>query len=67
MKTNISGHFPIVFERNTCEERKPEDKTQFIYKHIYGEEQIELFKHELSHIEWSNIINTIQNCMQKFL
>ena len=37
---------------------KPEDKPQSNYKRIYGEEQIELFKHDLSQIEWNNIINT---------
>ena len=39
----------------------PEDNAQFIYKRFYGEEQIELFKHELSHIEWNNIIKTLDN------
>ena len=29
------------------EKSKPEDKAQFIYKRFYGEEKIELFKHEL--------------------
>ena len=33
---------------NTCEKSRPEKKTQFIYKRFYGEEQIELFKHEPS-------------------
>ena len=28
---------------------------------MYGEEQIELFKHELSQIEWKNIIKTLDN------
>ena len=36
----------------------PEDKAQFISKCINGEEQIELFKHALSRIEWNNIIKT---------
>ena len=40
---------------------KPEDKAQFIYNCIYGEEQIELFKHGLSQIEWSNIIQSLDN------
>ena len=53
-KTDISDHFLIVFALNTCEKSKPEDKVQFIYKYIYEEEQIELFKHELSQIEWNN-------------
>ena len=38
-----------------------EHKTQFIYKYIYGKEQTELFKHELSQIEWNNIIKTLDN------
>ena len=46
---------------NTCGKIKPEDKGQFIYKCFYGEEQIELFKHELSQIEWRNIIKTVDN------
>ena len=53
---------------NTCEKSKPEDKTQFIYKRIYGEEQTELFKHELSQIEWKDIIKTLDNlCIGNFL
>ena len=52
IKTDISDHFPIVFPLNTCERSKPEDKVQFIHKCIYGGEKIELFKHELSQIEW---------------
>ena len=44
-------HFPIVFALSKSEKSKPEDKAQFICKQIYGEEQIELFKHELSQIE----------------
>ena len=56
IKNDISDNFPIVFALNTPEKRKSEDKAQFIYKCIYGEEQIELFKHELSQIEWKNII-----------
>ena len=55
VKTDISDHFPIVFALDTCEKCKSEDKAQFFYKIIYGEEQIELFKHELSQIEWDNI------------
>ena len=51
IKTDISDHFPIVFALNTCEKGKPEDKAQFICKCIYEEEQVELFKHELSQIE----------------
>ena len=46
--------------RLTREKNKPESKTQFIYKCIYEEEQIELFKHELSQIEWNNI-KTLDN------
>ena len=48
IKTDISDHFPIVFALITCEKSKPEDKAQFIYKHIYEEEQIKLSKHELN-------------------
>ena len=61
IKTDISDRFPIFFALNTCEKSKPENKTQFIYKHIYEEEQIELFKHELSQIEWNNIIKALDN------
>ena len=61
IKTDISDHFPIAFVLNTCEKSKPEDKEQFIYKWIYEEEQIELFTHELSQIEWNNIIKTVDN------
>ena len=61
IKTNISDHFPIVFALNTCEKGKPENKAQYIYKCIYEKEQIELFKHELSQIEWNNIIKTLDN------
>ena len=61
IKTDISDHFPIVFVLNTCEKSRPEDKAQFIYKRFYGEEQIELFKYELSHIEWKNIIKILDN------
>ena len=61
IKTDVSDHFPIVFALNTCEKSKPEDKAQCIYKRIYEEEQIELFKHELSHIEWNKIIKTLYN------
>ena len=41
IKTDISDHFPIVFALDTFKKSKPEDKTQFSYKCIYGEEQIE--------------------------
>ena len=61
INTDISDHFPTVFALNTCEKSKPEDKSQFIYKCIYEGEQIELFKHELSQIEWNNIIKTLDN------
>ena len=61
IKTDISDHFPIVFVLNTCEKSKPEDKAQFIYKRLYREEQIELFKHELSQVEWNNIIKIQDN------
>ena len=44
IKTDISDQFPIVFALNTGEKREPEDEAQFIYKCIYEEEQIELFK-----------------------
>ena len=40
IKTDISGHFPIVFALNTCEKSKAEDKVQFIYKNISKEEQL---------------------------
>ena len=46
-----ADHFPIVFALNTCEKSKPEDNAQFIHKCIYGEEQIELSKDELSQID----------------
>ena len=59
IKTDMSNHFPIIFVFNTCEESKPEDKAQFIYKHIYEEEQIELFRHEQSQID--------KHCIRKFL
>ena len=59
IKTDISDHFLIVFVLNTGEKSKPEDKAQFIYKRIYEEEQIQLFKHDLSQIEWNNIIKTL--------
>ena len=58
IKTDISDHFPIVFVLKICEKSKPEDKVQFIYKLIYGE-QIELFKHELGQIKWNNIFKTL--------
>ena len=54
----------IIFQlslKNTCEKSNPEDKAQFIYNRIYEEEQIELFKHELSQMEWNNIIKTLDN------
>ena len=41
--------------------KKLEYKAQFIYKFIYGEKQVELFKHELSKIEWNNIIRILNN------
>ena len=47
VKADISDHFPVTFALNTCEKSKPEDKAQFIYECIYGEEQIELFRYEL--------------------
>ena len=46
---------------NTCKKSKPENKAQFIYKCIYGEEQIELIEHELSQIECNSIIKTLGN------
>ena len=61
IKTDILDHFPILFALNTCERSKPEDKAQFIYKRIYGEEPIALFKHELGQIKWNNIIKTLDN------
>ena len=61
IKTDILDHFPIVFALNTWEKSKPQDTAQFIFKRIYGEEQIELFKHELSQTEWNNIIKTLDN------
>ena len=61
IKRDISDHFPIVFALGTFEKIKPEDQAQFIYNCIYGEEQIELFKHGLSQIEWSNIIQSLDN------
>ena len=39
---------------------KPEEKAQFTYIQINEEEQMELFKHKLSQIEWSNI-KTLHN------
>ena len=60
-KTDILDCFLIVFAINTYKESKPEDKAQFIHKRIYGEVQIELFKHELSQIEWNSIIKTLGN------
>ena len=59
IKTDISDHFPIAFELNTCGKCKPQDQAKFIYKYTYGEEQIELFKHQLDQIEWNNIIKTL--------
>ena len=61
LKTDISNHLPTVFALNTCEKSKPEDKAQFIYKCIYEEKQIESFKHELSQIEWNNIVKRLDN------
>ena len=43
------------------EKSQPEGEVQFIYKCIYREEQIKLFKDELSQIEWSNIIKILYN------
>ena len=40
---------------------KPEDKAQFIYKLIYGERQIELFKNEMCQIKWNSINKTLDN------
>ena len=39
IKTDISDHFPIVLALNTCGKNKPEDKAQFLYKCVYGEEK----------------------------
>ena len=61
IKTDISDHFPIAFALKTCEKSKPEDKAQFTHKGFQGEEQIELFKHELSQIIWKNIIKTLDS------
>ena len=54
LNTDISNlpNFPIVLALNTCEKSNPEVKAQFIYKWIYREEPIELFKHELSNSDW---------------
>ena len=41
IETDISDHFPVFFAFNACiKKRKPEDKAQYSYKHICGEEQI---------------------------
>ena len=40
---------------------KPEDKAQFIYKLIYGERQIELFKNEMCQIKWNSINKALDN------
>lgn len=60
-KPDTSDHFPNIFGLNTCEKNQPEDKAQFVCKFIYGEDQNELFEHELSHIEWNSIIKTLDN------
>ena len=39
-----------MFALKHVKKSKPEDKGQLIYKRFYGEEQIELFKHEISQI-----------------
>ena len=52
IKVDISDHFPVLFVLNTSEWSKPENKAKFIYKCIYGEEQVELFKHELINSDW---------------
>ena len=59
MKVDILDHFPIVFALTKSERSKPEDGAQFACKCIYGEEQTELFQHELSHIDWKGIIKTL--------
>ena len=46
---------------NTCEKSKPENKAQFINERFFGEKLIELFRYELSQIEWKNIIKTLDN------
>lgn len=61
LKSDISHHFPIVSALNTRKNNKPEDKTLFIFKCIYEEDQTELFMHELGQIEWSSIIKTLDN------
>ena len=60
IKTDISDHAPSVFALNISEKSKPEDK-KFIYKRIYRQEQIKLFKHELDQIKWNNTIKTLDN------
>ena len=57
MKVDILDHFAIVFA--ISERSKPEDEAQFTCKCIYGEEQLELFKHQLSHFDWKGIIKTL--------
>ena len=52
IKIDISDHFPVLFVLSTSEWSKPENKAKFIYKRIYGEEQVELFKHELINSDW---------------
>ena len=42
---------------NTWEKCNLEGNAQFIYKCIYGEEEIELFKHA----KWNNIIKKLEN------
>ena len=61
MKNDISDHFPFAFALNICEKSNPKDKVQFIYKCTNREQQIESFKHELSQIEWNNIIKNLDN------
>ena len=56
IRTDISNHFPIFIlclthTKNVNQKRR----------HIYGEEQIEILKHELSQIECDNIIKTLEN------
>ena len=57
--------FQIIFQSSLhlthVKKSKPEDMAQFIYECIYGEEQIELFKHERNQIEWNNTIKSLDN------
>ena len=57
IRNDISNNFSIAFVLNTWEKCNLEDNAQFIYKCIYGEEEIELFKH----VEWNNIIKKLEN------